>query len=173
MQGPTCPPRDPYSPPAGGPAREGCLPYPQRAIRTRDFLYIHNFEPDRWPAGDPSDLHDGNIEPPSLELLCSDTRAAYADMDASPTKAWMIHHRREAGVRNLFHLGFGKRPQEELYDLRDDPDYMTNVASDPRYGAVQCELNGRLMRVLRAQKDPRLVESPCRFEQPPYAGPAG
>ncbi len=32
-------------------ARPGRLPYPQRAIRTRDFLYIRNFKPDRWPMG--------------------------------------------------------------------------------------------------------------------------
>ena len=25
--------------------------YPCRAVRTKDFLYIRNFEPDRWPAG--------------------------------------------------------------------------------------------------------------------------
>ena len=39
-------------------SREGGLPYPIRAIRTDDFLYIHNFAPDRWPAGDPGGLDD-------------------------------------------------------------------------------------------------------------------
>src|SRR5438093_5120978 len=29
------------------------LGYPIRAIRTADFLYLRNFELDRWPAGDP------------------------------------------------------------------------------------------------------------------------
>ena len=38
------------------PTREGGLPYPQRALRTDDFLYIYNFEPDRWPMGDPERL---------------------------------------------------------------------------------------------------------------------
>src|SRR6185436_20433148 len=33
--------------------RQGDLSYPVRAIRTRDYLYIRNFRPDRWPAGDP------------------------------------------------------------------------------------------------------------------------
>ena len=28
--------------------------YPCRAIRTHEFLYIQNFEPDRWPAGTPN-----------------------------------------------------------------------------------------------------------------------
>ena len=34
-------------------ARDGNLPYPQRALRTQDFLYIRNFAPDRWPMGSP------------------------------------------------------------------------------------------------------------------------
>ena len=32
-------------------ARTDQLPYPQRSIRTADFLYIHNFAPERWPMG--------------------------------------------------------------------------------------------------------------------------
>jgi uncharacterized sulfatase len=152
-------------------AREGCLPYPQRAIRTRDFLYIHNFAPDRWPIGDPGGLDDPHAEAPSFETLCNDTHAAYADMDASPTKAWMILHRAEEDVRELFDLGFGKRPEEELYDLRVDPHHMNNVAGDPAYRETQEELAAALMQVLREQGDPRVVESPCRFEHAPYAGP--
>ena len=27
--------------------------FPVRAIRTPDYLYVHNYEPDRWPAGNP------------------------------------------------------------------------------------------------------------------------
>ncbi len=34
-------------------AREDNLPYPHRALRTADFLYIRNFAPDRWPMGSP------------------------------------------------------------------------------------------------------------------------
>jgi len=152
-------------------AREGHLPYPQRAIRTHDFLYIVNFEPDRWPMGDPGGLDDLEAEPPSFDTLCGRTRAVYADMDASPTKAWMIHHRAEDGVRDLFDLGFGKRPREELYDLRVDPCYMKNVAGEPGYEEAREELAGRLMQVLRENNDPRVVESPCRYEHAPYAGP--
>jgi hypothetical protein len=39
-------------------ARPGHLPYPQRAIRTENYLYIINFCPDRWPMGDPKGLDD-------------------------------------------------------------------------------------------------------------------
>ena len=152
-------------------AREGHLPYPSRAIRTEDFLYIYNFEPDRWPIGDPGGLDDPHAVPPSEEELLATYETVFADIDKSPTKVWMIYNRAEQGVAPLFDLGFGKRPQEELYDLRTDPDYMVNVAGDPEYAEIRSQLNEQLMSVLREQDDPRLVESPPRFEQAPYAGP--
>ena len=154
-----------------GTARENKLPYPQRSIRTQDFLYIHNFAPDRWPMGDPKGLDDLEAEAPSYESLASNTREAYPDLDASPTKAWMIHHRAEEEVRELFEIGFGKRPQEELYDLRLDPHYMNNIADDPEFEAIRKALSDQLMQILRDQNDPRLVETPCRFEHAPYGGP--
>ncbi len=152
-------------------ARDGYLPYPQRAIRTKGFLYIHNFVPERWPVGDPRGLDDPTAPAPSFEQLCNNTMVAYSDMDAGPTKAWMIHHRAEEDVRPLFELGFGKRPLEELFDLRKDPHYMNNVADDPEYEATRKKLYDKLMTVLKAQADPRVVEVPCRFEAEPYAGP--
>lgn len=151
-------------------ARDGDLPYPQRAIRTRDYLYILNFEPDRWPMGDPRGLDDLNEQPPSYSDLQWVTRTAYADLDASPTKAWMIHHRGEKAVRPLFELAFGKRPYAELYDLRADPDYMVNEAGSSEYADVQQDLHQKLMAALTAADDPRVAERPCRFEKPPYAG---
>ncbi len=151
-------------------AREGGLPYPQRAIRTKDFLYIINFAPDRWPMGDPKGLDDPNTTPPPYEELQWDTFVAYPDLDASPTKAWMVYHRDEEEVESLFRLGFDKRPREELYDLRKDPYYMNNVAEEPEYADVKQELNQHLIAVLTEQNDPRLTETPCRFEHAPYAG---
>ena len=151
-----------------GTAREGNLPYPQRAIRTKDFLYIRNFAPDRWPMGDPKGLDDPTTAPPSFDDLCDDTRIVYPDMDASPTKAWMIHHRAEMQVQKLFEMGFGKFPAEELYDLRVDPHYLNNVAEDASYSTVRQQLSDRLMSILTEQEDPRVVESDCRFERSPF-----
>eukprot|EP01043_Picozoa_sp_COSAG02_P057084 COSAG02_NODE_6872_length_3314_cov_59.485226_2_plen_142_part_00 len=59
-------------------AREGFLPYPQRCLRTKDYLYIVNFEPERWPMGDPRGLDDLAM-PVSDELIHdieNDTRAS-------------------------------------------------------------------------------------------------
>ena len=149
-------------------ARAGNLPYPQRAVRTRDFLYIRNFEPDRWPMGDPAGLDDLAAKAPSYEELCRNTVIAFADLDASPTKAWMIHHRAEDAVRSLFRLGFGRRPGEELFDLRRDPYYMHNVAEDPAYRGDRERLRALLMDVLKEEADPRVTEPDCRFERTPF-----
>jgi N-sulfoglucosamine sulfohydrolase len=154
-------------------AREGGLPYPQRAIRTHDHLYIINFAPDRWPMGDPGGLDDPSVKPPPYEVLCHDTQLVYGDLDAGPTKAWMIHHRAEDEVKDLYELGFGKRPREELFDLRVDPDHMNNLAEDPAYADIKAELSAKLMAVLVEQNDPRVVETPCRYEELPYAGDLG
>jgi uncharacterized sulfatase len=118
--------------------------------------------------GDPMGLDDPDKEPPSYDELCNNTRIAYPDMDASPTKAWMIHHRAEEQVRNLFQIGFGKFPAEELYDLRVDPYYMNNVVDDPSYKGARQQLADQLMSVLREQEDPRVVEPDCRFERSPF-----
>jgi arylsulfatase A-like enzyme len=153
-------------------AKEGeALPYPMRSLRTQDFLYIHNFEPDRWPAGDPGGLDDPTAEPPPAQELLDSYTVVYPDFDRGPTRSWMIFNRAKPEVAPLFELGFGKRPQEELYDLRSDPDYMNNLATDPAYEKTREQLHGQLMRILIEQKDPRVVENPPRFEFPPYAGP--
>ena len=151
-------------------ARKGMLPYPQRSIRTKRYIYIVNFEPDRWPMGDPIGLGEDMRAAPTPEALTHDTFATFRDMDASPTKAWLITHREEDDVEPLYNLAFGKRPREELYDLKNDPDYLNNVAYDDAYADVKSELVLRLTRVLEENDDPRLTEQPCRYEYEPYAG---
>ncbi|HUR58820.1 MAG TPA: sulfatase [Opitutaceae bacterium] len=144
-------------------ARAGNLPYPARAICTKDFLYIRNFKPDRWPMGDPIGLEDGT--PGDFAALHAGTAVTLRDLDGSLTKAWLVTHRNEPASKPLFDLGFGLRPAEELYDLRRDPDQMRNVAGDPAYVAPQRALAERLLGVLRSTHDPRLEDA---FDRPPY-----
>ena len=148
-------------------AREGNLPYPQRAIRTKDYLYIRNFEPDRWPMGSPKGLQDPDHEIP-YEKLEQNTFVAYPDLDASPTKAWMVQHRNDPQWKTHFQLGFGKRPLEELYDLNKDPDYMHNVADDPAYEDVRKQLWQQLLNTLKETGDPRVHGDGKTFERPPF-----
>ena len=152
-------------------AREDNLPYPMRALRTPDFLYIRNFAPDRWPMGAPFSAVGETS--PSADDLEGNTYVAFPDMDASPTKAWLILHRSDPQWKWHFDYAFGKRPAEELYDLRKDPGQVQNVATDPAYAAQKQKSSDELMQRLRAAGDPRVVADPVPFEHPPFtdAGP--
>eukprot|EP00929_Paragymnodinium_shiwhaense_P121356 TRINITY_DN93573_c0_g1_i1.p1 TRINITY_DN93573_c0_g1~~TRINITY_DN93573_c0_g1_i1.p1 ORF type:complete len:555 (-),score=112.08 TRINITY_DN93573_c0_g1_i1:191-1855(-) len=154
-------------------AREDFLGYPCRSLRTRSFLYIVNFAPQRWPAGSPHGLEEPRCKVhkvPADVKLATDTMLVYPDFDGSPTKAWMIHHRGDPAVAPLFGLAVGKRPARELYDVARDPDSLRNLADDPDYAQVVEKLDQQLKTVLTAHNDPRLVEHPCRYELEPYAG---
>jgi len=93
--------------------------YPARALRTADFLYIRNYEPNRWPSGDP--------------IAFRENRGKYGEVDQSPTKAFMEAHRENTKFMKLFKLAFEKRPHEELYDLRRDPGQLDNIFKNPKY----------------------------------------
>ena len=150
-------------------ARVGHLPYPQRAIRTKDFQFVINFRPDRWPLGDPYLLDTPNE--PKFGLLEQKTFVTLADEDAGPTKAWIVTNRKNPKVKPFFDHAYGKRPREELYDMKKDPDQMKNIVDDPAYAETVKKLRARLMNYLRETNDPRLVDDGKFFETPPMAGP--
>ena len=147
-------------------ARPGNLPYPMRSLHTPDYVYIRNFEPDRWPLGSPGAVTDDST--PATDELEHNTFAAFADMDASPTKAWLIEHRKDPQWRSYYEMAFGKRVTEELYDIRKDPDQMNNLAGNTDFAKVKEQLAKRMMDELTRAQDPRVVENPPRFEQPPF-----
>ncbi|MCA9080868.1 MAG: sulfatase [Planctomycetaceae bacterium] len=155
-----------------GSAREDNLPYPQRAIITRDYLYIHNFKADRWPMGDAPGFGQPAGPFAAFEDLRENTFAAFGDLDASPTKAWLITHRDDPGMRPLFERAFGQRPQTELFDLRTDPHCLTNIANQTEARDVQAQLHTRLMQVLETTGDPRVQGDGTTFDKPPYSSPA-
>ncbi len=155
-----------------GNAREGNLPYPMRALRTPDLLYIRNFKPDRWPMGAPAHADDPS---PDWNAIGSDTRAAFADMDASPTKTWLVAHWKDDAWRWYEDLAFAKRPGEQLFDLRADPDQVRNLADDPAYAAKKRDLSARLMKTLVAAGDPRVTGDGATYDRAPFTDlePAG
>jgi uncharacterized sulfatase len=135
------------------------LGYPCRAIRTDDHLYIRNFKPDRWPAGHPVDGGEPYY-----------SNRAYGDIDDCPTKTYMMEHRDDPSVKRLFELAFEKRPAEELYDLRNDPDQLHNVADDAAYASAKRKLSTQLSAELRASGDPRILGNGDVFDRYPYYG---
>lgn len=150
-------------------AREGYLPYPQRALHTADFLFIINFRPDRYPLGDPYRLDSDR--PPTTQEVTENTTVTLPDEDAGPTKAWLVDHRSDPKWKRYFDHAYGKRPREELFDLKEDPHQMHNVAADPSYAEIVTRLRKQLLDELRSTGDPRLVDDGKFFETPPMAGP--
>ncbi|MEC9475416.1 MAG: sulfatase [Planctomycetota bacterium] len=135
--------------------------YPTRAIRTHDFLYLHNFYPDRWPAGTP------DHEKAALR------NAWLADCDNGPTKSYIVQNRdKDAAHRLFYQLSFGKRPADELYDLKKDPDQLVNVAEDSQYQETLERLKNRLFAELKKTGDPRVTGEGPDFDQFPYLGGA-
>ncbi len=124
---------------------------PMRAIRTHDYLYIRNFEPDRWPSGAP-------------EL-------GFKDIDGGPTKSELLALRDDPVGKVAFELSTAKRPADELYDLASDPQQMVNVAAEPKYAKTLADLRGRLMSELKETGDPRAQGQGEVFDAYPYLTP--
>ena len=135
--------------------RRGDLSYPVRAIRTAEHLYIRNFRPDRWPAGDPE--HYFAVGP-------------FGDIDGGPSKSLLLDRRGDPVIERFFTLATAKRPAEELYVLSDDPDQVANVAGRPEHRAAQARLRSALDRWLRETDDPRAEQDDERWDRFPYFG---
>lgn len=120
--------------------------YPIRGIVTDRFLYVCNYEVDRWPAGNPE--------------------TGYMNCDASPTKTAVLDAF-GTDAHRLWELAFGKRPAAELYDLAEDADCVKNLAADPGYAETAIALRTRMEVELLAQGDPRMRGEGDRFDAYP------
>ena len=138
--------------------RHDNMSYPIRAVRTREFLYLRNLRPDRWPAGDP-------------DVLFLHGRP-YGDVDTTLVKDFLLTHQNEAAYANYIALIFGKRPAEELYDLRADPHQLTNVADKPEYADALKQQRLRVDAWMKETNDPRLDPSYDGWDKFPYYGKA-
>ena len=112
-----------------------------RTLRNRDFLYVVNYYPDRWPTGGPE--------------FVSSNKTFHGDVDACPTKTFLVDPANQKKYAREYELCFGKRPAEELYEIANDPDQVNNLASDPKYSAAKQKLRGELDAYLASTNDPR------------------
>ena len=76
---------------------------------------------------------------------------------AGPTdfRAYLCNHRQDGPY--CFDLAFGKRPAEELYDVKKDPYQLRNLADQDQYAGVKADLAERLSKDLVQTKDPRSI----------------
>ncbi len=124
--------------------------YPQRALRTPDFLYIRNFRPERWPAGDPIVLrNDGTPAGP---------HSGYKDIDDSPTLQFLVDKAEDSAAGRYLQLAVAKRPSEELFDIKKDPGCLVNLADNLEFTDVKRDLWKRLEDYLRQTGDARVID---------------
>lgn len=121
--------------------------YPTRGIIRDGWLYLQNFEPMRWPAGNPE--------------------TGYLDCDAGATKTFILDAHRKQPADPFWALCFGLRPGEELYDLRKDPDCLQNIADIAT--EKRTELHTALRAELTEQGDPRMTGDGSVFDRYEHA----
>jgi N-sulfoglucosamine sulfohydrolase len=126
--------------------------FPMRSIRNHDYLYIHNFKPERAPAG---------VGEPRRWRH-------YGDIDNGPTKSFIMENKDNPKYKKYYEYCMGQRPAEELYDNRKDPDQLNNLATDPNYAATKETLKKELFKQLKATGDLRLVGRGHEYEKIPY-----
>ncbi len=144
------------------------LGYPQRAIRSGSYLYIRNFEPKRWPAGDPQDMIKDSL---TGKLRKGPAYGAFYDIDASPTLELLKTHAIDKNLAPFFHLAVDKRDAEELYDVKKDPECLRNLAKLSSYKNLKDKISRKLENYLRNTNDPRMAGKGDVFETyPRYEG---
>ena len=127
--------------------------YPIRGIVKGDYLYLRNFEPTRWPAGNPE--------------------TGYLNCDGSPTKTEILNMRRDGSEPKFWNWSFDKRPAEQMFNVIEDPECMNNLAGEAEYAELKEALKKQMVAELREQKDPRLFGRGHIFDEYKYADQTG
>lgn len=125
--------------------------YPIRSLVTDGWIYMHNFETGRWPAGNPE--------------------TGYLNTDGGATKTVILEAHRSNPADPFWAMCFGKRVAEELYDLANDPDCLKNLAGHADHQTRKEHLKQQLFEELKSQNDPRMFGQGQIFEAEPYAHP--
>lgn len=110
--------------------------YPIRSIRTAEWKYIRNLHPEFQH---------------STHTNRDSTAAGYKYW-----KSWEAAAEKDPQAKALVDA-FKRRPAEELYDLRKDPDERNNLAADPRHAKILAKLRSRLDAWMKETSDQQKV----------------
>lgn len=124
--------------------------YPIRGLIKGDYLYLINFETDRWPAGNPE--------------------TGYLNVDGSPTKTEVLKSRKMQESTAYWNLSFAKRDSAEMYNIALDRECMNNLVDKPEMELLKKEMRAELLRRLTLQEDPRVIGDGSVFDRYPYMG---
>ncbi|MBB6327582.1 arylsulfatase A-like enzyme [Algoriphagus iocasae] len=117
----------------GRPNDEG---YPIRGMIKDGMLYLKNFKTDRWPAGNPE--------------------TGYLNTDGGATKTVVLNSIYSPDTFKYWNWSFGKRNEEELFDIKNDPDCMRNLAQEEEFQDLLKTMRRELVTELTEQGDPRM-----------------
>ncbi len=126
--------------------------YPIRGIVKGNYLYVKNFETDRWPSGNPE--------------------TGYLNTDGGATKTVILNMRRNGENDEYWKYCFGKRMDEELFDLSKDRDCLTNLALNPEHQQIVQSLRDQMEEELKQQGDPRMLGKGHIFDEITYTNPS-
>jgi uncharacterized sulfatase len=136
--------------------------YPQRSIRSDDFLLIWNMKPERWPAGAPQRINPENMDE-LLPMYGLDEAGnytddwAFMDIDDCPTKEFIIENWEDPSVKPYFDMAHALRPEFELYNVKNDIYCMNNLSGTTEFEVIEAELKEALIREMETSGDPRIV----------------
>ena len=123
------------------------MSYPQRMMRSGDFLIIWNARPERHPAGQAQNIVDGELSPP---------HSAYFDIDDSMIKRELLAKREDPYIGRFFHLAVDKRPEWQFFNVKEDPGSLNDLANDPDHAALFARYKKQLSDTLADTGDPRV-----------------
>jgi len=138
------------------------LGYPQRAIRSKDYLFIWNAKPERWPAGAPQSIKAGTENELNPMYGIDETGKhisgwAFTDIDGGPSKSFIVENHDNEKYSRFFNLATAKRPEFELYDVKSDPGCLNNLSGVSGLKEIEDKLKNALFKELELSGDPRVV----------------
>ena len=140
--------------------------YPVRGIRRGDFLYVKNFESSRYPRGRQWVLEAEDVDPSSAESY----------------QSWIQHHQHSdvpipgnlaVTGRELFSHLLGPWPSEMLFDVKNDPECLVDLALDDSLSASMSSFRNEMDKVFRLHGDPRVLGYGEIFEAYPFTHKSG
>lgn len=98
--------------------------------------------------------------------------SGYHDIDAAPSLDAMTDNADDPYFNRYLHLSVGRRPAEELYDIKKDPACIQNLALDPDYEELTQSFRNQLTHFLEETGDPRVTgDGEIWEEYPRLRGP--
>lgn len=150
-------------------SRYNSLSYPIRAIRTKDWLYILNFTPNRWPAGPGLKYTQATYDRDNNLIASTESgpHSGYHDIDACPSLDFLIQHADDPEYSRFLQLSVAKRPQQELFHLPSDADCLKNLAYEPEHSKIRDQHFSTLMKELNRTGDTRTTTDGSVWETYP------